>query len=71
MWKFGPLVLTALEGDIRCRVPVLKHVEERDSPKHVLAGSHKEDGRGGLLIKVKGYEGTMTTVSCNTGTSTV
>ena len=65
------MVLTVLVGDCRCRVPVQKQGEERDSPQHVLAGSHKEDGRGGLLIKVKGYVGTMTTVSCNTGTRTV
>ena len=67
----GQLVLEVIVGDSRCRVPVQKQGEERDSPQHVLAGSHKEDGRGGLLIKVKGYGGTMTTVSCNTGTSTV
>ena len=46
---------------------ILKQGEERDSPQHVLAGSHKEDGRGGRLIKVKGYGGTMTTVSCSQG----
>ena len=55
MRKFGPLKLTVLVGNSRCRVPVQKQWEERDSPQHVLAGSHKEDGRGGLLIKVKGY----------------
>ena len=70
-WEFGPLVLTVLVGDSRCRVPVQKQWEERDSPQHVLAASHKEDGRGGRLIKVKGYGETMTKVSCNTGTSTV
>ena len=62
MWKFGQWVLTVLVGDSRCRVPVQEQGEELDSPRHVLAGSHKEDGRGGLLIKVKGYGGTMTTV---------
>ena len=46
---------------------ILKQGKELDSLQHVLAGSHKEDGRGGLLIKVKGYGGTMTTVSCSQG----
>ena len=77
MWKFGPLVLTilVLVGDSRCRVPVQKQGEERDLPQHVLAGSHKEDGRGGRLIKVEGYGGAMTTdrstMFCNTGIGTI
>ena len=54
-WKFGPLLLTILVGDSRCRIPVQKQGEELDSPHRLLAGSHKEDGRGGLLVKVKEY----------------
>ena len=68
------MVLMVLVGNSRCRVPVQKEWEERDSPQHVLVASHKRMGvgdTGGLLIKIKGYEGTMTTVSCNTETSTV
>ena len=55
MWKFGPLVLMVLVEDSRCRIPVQKQGKELDSPQHVLAGRHKEDGRGGQLIEVKGY----------------
>ena len=45
--------IAPLLGDSRCRVPVQKQwdLEEQDSPQHVLAGSHKEDGCGGRLIK--------------------
>ena len=51
MRKFGPLKLTVLVGDSRCRVPVQKQWDELDSPQHVLAGSHKEDGCWGWLVK--------------------
>ena len=55
MWAFGPLVLTVLVGDCRCRVPVQKQGKGWTRPlaraQHVLAGNHKEDGRGGRLIK--------------------
>ena len=58
----GPLVLTVLVGDSRCRVPFQKQGEELDSPQHVLAGSYKEDGRGGRLTK-------FSTPACSIGQS--
>ena len=42
MRQFGLLVLFL--GDSRSRIPFPKQGEELDSPQHVLAGSHKEDG---------------------------
>ena len=71
MWKFDPLVLTVLVlGNSTCRGPVQKQGEDsRKSgfrPSTCWQGATKrmgdDIGRGGRLMKVKGYEGTMTTV---------
>ena len=45
VWEFCSLVLTVLAGDNRCSIAVWEQGEQQDSPKHVLAGSHKEDGQ--------------------------